>query len=150
MRAPCVNHASPQTRTDALSEASLLCVKQRLNKATQAASAATRFPHSRAAEPTKDAGVGGTRHSPWRGHLLLSTCYNGQSNTMNPPRKFAGRRTGDAAGRAGLEPEPGSRLWGGGGGARGRVHAASLSPGYQPQNNEKRLRLQTAVIPKWS
>lgn len=33
-----------------------------------------------------------------------------KSNTMNPPLKFAGRRTGDAAGRPELEPEQAS-VW---------------------------------------
>lgn len=81
--------------------------------------------------------------SPPRIHLLQR-----KFNTMDPPVKLAGRRTGKAARRA--EPEQKRAAVTAAAGSlrtRGRFF---LFPGIPQQNNDKRLRLQTAVIPKWS
>lgn len=67
---------------------------------------------------------------------------------MEPSVKFAGGRTENAARRA--EPEQEQAAVNAAAGSLGTCGPFFLFPGIPQQNNEKRLRLQTAVIPKWS
>lgn len=94
-------------------------------------------------------GAAGGRHSPWWGHLRVSTCYKGNSTP------WILRLSLLAGGQKRCAPSGGRRsrsalAWTQRRGAPGRVDASSFSPGYRSKTTRGGLRLRTAVIPKWS